>query len=227
MKLLEVKGVHKHYEGPGSLRRVSVLKGVDFTIETGMTVAVLGPSGSGKSTLLNILGGLDRPSLGSVAVKGRDLSGLSDKNLAALRNQEIGFVFQRHLLLPQCTVWENVLIPTLPALRNDAENAARAADLIDRVGLTERTHYCPGELSGGERQRVAVVRALINRPSLLLADEPTGSLDQASSLNLVKLLLDMNRESGTALILVTHSLEAAGQMQERFFLRGGRLEADR
>lgn len=196
------------------------------------SVAIVGPSGSGKSTLLQIIGTLDRPTSGEVTLSGQDLNCLDDNQLAAVRNRQIGFVFQLHYLLPQCTVLENVLVPTLvfdasgksPA----SENAyARATRLLTRVGLGHRLLHRPGQLSGGERQRVAVVRALINRPQLVLADEPTGSLDHASSQQLAQLLTDLNREENAALIVVTHAVDLARRMAKVFELKDGRLAVAR
>jgi ABC-type lipoprotein export system ATPase subunit len=191
-------------------------------VEAGETVAVLGPSGSGKSTLLHIMGAMDVPTTGSVRFEGRDLGGLSEDERAALRNRRIGFVFQSHHLLPQLTVRENVLVPAIVGGVTD-EVEARAERLIERVGLAERADHRPGALSGGERQRVAVVRALVNAPALLLADEPTGSLDRATADDLSTLLTDLNREEGTALVVVTHSEALAGRMGRGYVLRDGLL----
>ena len=185
-------------------------------------------SGSGKSTLLNIIGTLDRPSSGEVLLDGQDLRRLNDVELASVRNRQIGFVFQAHHLLPQCNVLENVLLPTLatrdPAVRSGASE--RAKRLLERVGLDGRIAHRPGQLSGGERQRVAVVRALINQPKLLLADEPTGALDRASAGNLSDLLVALNREEGVTLIVVTHALDLAKRMGRVLELRDGRLVAE-
>jgi ABC-type lipoprotein export system ATPase subunit len=188
-------------------------------------MAVVGPSGSGKSTLLNIIGTLDQPNQGQVLLSGEDVSHLDEATLAAVRNRRIGFVFQAHHLLPHCTVLENVLVPTLP-IKDAAERRAaepRALKLLDRVGLAGRLAHRPGQLSGGERQRVAVVRALINEPMLLLADEPTGALDRSAAQHLGQLLVELNREQGVTLILVTHALELAARMEKMFELRDGRL----
>ena len=185
---------------------------------------MVGPSGSGKSTLLNVIGALDRPTSGSVRLEGRALSGLSDDELADLRARRVGFVFQLHHLLPQCTLLENVLAPTLvapPADRSAAPDRARA--LLARVGLASRLSHRPGQLSGGERQRAAVVRALINRPALLLADEPTGSLDHHGAEDLADLLVELNAEQQTALLLVTHSAPLAARMARTYQLRDGGL----
>lgn len=224
--LLELKHVEKSYPGPDPTSPVSVLRGVSLQMQAGESVAVTGPSGSGKSTLLNIVAALDRPSGGEVLLAGRPLANLPDRELAAIRNRDIGLVFQLHHLLPQCSVLENVLLPTLPRGRSvDAGQAARRArELLDRVGLGPRAHHRPGQLSGGESQRVAVVRALINEPSLLLADEPTGSLDHATASRLTQLLAELNAERGVALLMVTHSPELAARMGRQFALRDGVLQ---
>jgi ABC-type lipoprotein export system ATPase subunit len=226
--LLKLSNVSKRYESPDGAAPVEVLRSVTLEIQRGESVAIVGPSGSGKSTLLNIIGTLDRASGGEVFLDGRDLSRLNEVELAAVRNREIGFVFQSHHLLPQCTVLENVLVPTLatndPAVRTGA--AERAGKLLQRVGLGDRTSHRPGQLSGGERQRVAVVRSLINQPKLLLADEPTGALDRATAQNLAQLLVDLNRDLQVTLIVVTHAPDLAGKMQRLLELRDGRLVAD-
>lgn len=223
--LLSLRGVTKNYESSGQTAGLPVLKGITLDIAGGESLAIIGPSGSGKSTLLNIIGGLDHPSGGSVTLDGEALTGLDEIRLAELRNRRIGFIFQGHHLLPQCSVLENVLVPTIPlkdsALRNGAE--ARARKLLDRVGLGSRLDHKPGQLSGGERQRVAVVRALINEPKLLLADEPTGALDRASAETLGQLLVDLNREQSVTLIVVTHALDLARRMKKVFELRDGLL----
>ena len=212
--LLELTDISKRYALPDGTDAPDVLKGVNLQVESGESVAIIGPSGSGKSTLLNIIGALDRPTSGRVLLDGRDLSQLDDEELAAIRNRQIGFVFQLHHLLPQYTVLENVLLPTLASASRSAQNnaEARAKRLLDRVGIGDRQSYRPGRLSGGERQRAVVVRALINDPKLLLADEPTGSLDRASADNLTQLLIELNREENVTLILVTHSPELAERM---------------
>lgn len=223
--LLELTGVAKTYDAGEIGAPTEVLRGVDLRLDAGETLAVVGASGCGKSTLLNIIGTLDRPSRGQVRLAGEDLSGLDDEALAALRNRRLGFIFQLHHLLPQCTVLENVLVPTLAGFAADRRESAeeRARRLLGRVGLAERLGHRPGQLSGGERQRVAVVRALINEPQLLLADEPTGALDRASAQRLADLLVELNREEAVSLIVVTHSLELANRMQRVLELRDGRL----
>ncbi|MCX6995988.1 MAG: ABC transporter ATP-binding protein [Kiritimatiellaeota bacterium] len=227
--LLELSHVKKSYAAPDGVTVVGVLKDINLQLAAGEAVAVSGPSGSGKSTLLNIMGALDRPTQGQVRLDGRDLQGLNETELAAVRSRRIGFVFQAHHLLPQCTILENVLLPTLtaPAELHTPAARQRAARLLERVGLMDRLTHRPGQLSGGEGQRVAVVRALINQPGLLLADEPTGSLDRASAENLGRLLLDLNREEGVALVLVTHALELARRLPRRFELKDGELQKDR
>lgn len=223
--LLELAGVTKNYEASADAPATPVLKGVDLRLEPGEAVAIVGPSGSGKSTLLNIIGTLDRPDSGRVLLDGRDLTALDETQLAAVRSHEIGLIFQMHHLLPQCTVLENVLIPTLAngAGKRGEAPTTRATRLLKRVGLAERMTHRPGQLSGGERQRVAVVRALINAPKLLLADEPTGALDRASADNLANLLVELNREEGVALLVITHAVSLAERMGRVLELRDGVL----
>ena len=204
---------------------VSVLWGVSVSVAEGESVAVTGPSGSGKSTLLNIIGTLDQATSGKVTVAGEEVSGMDELALANFRNRRLGFVFQSHHLLPQCTVLENVLVPSLASgdLEFRKRAAHRAQELLKRVGLAHRAGHQPAQLSGGECQRAAVVRALINQPQLLLADEPTGALDRSSAEVLSDLLLKLNREDGVTLIVVTHSSALAGRMQRRLELRDGKL----
>ena len=219
--LLMLSNVGKTYVS-GSGSSLEVLKDVNFQMNAGQSAAIVGPSGSGKSTLLNIIGTLDFPSSGRVIFDSLDLSILNEKKQAELRNRKIGFVFQLHHLLPQCTALENVLIPVL--VNNDQINAdTRARNLLEEVGLSERLDYRPGQLSGGERQRVAVVRAMINNPKLLLADEPTGSLDHAGADKLTEMLVKSNRKHGLTLIVVTHSLALAERMDLMFELSNGLL----
>jgi ABC-type lipoprotein export system ATPase subunit len=223
--ILTLTGVTKRYESLNQAAPVEVLRGITLDIAGGESVAIVGPSGSGKSTLLNIIGTLDRPTSGQIKLDGNDLSQLNDVQLAAVRNRQIGFIFQSHYLLPQCTVLENVLVPTLAASDSKLQYGAeeRARKLLQRVGLGERLAHRPGQLSGGERQRVAVVRALINQPKLLLADEPTGSLDRASAQELGGLLVDLNREQSVTLIVVTHALDLAKRMRRALELCDGKL----
>jgi lipoprotein-releasing system ATP-binding protein len=206
---------------------IPVLRDVDLEVAAGQSLAITGPSGSGKSTLLNLMGTLDRPTAGRLFLEGRETAGRSERELCALRNRLIGFVFQFHHLLPQFTVLENVLIPAAIVRPRDPLVPDRARRLLARVGLERRLTHRPGELSGGERQRVAVVRALINRPGLLLADEPSGSLDRVGSENLAELLAELHREEKLTLIIVTHSELLARHMERIFVLRDGRLEAAR
>lgn len=225
--LLDLKGVKKSFAATAEAPPTEVLRSVDLCVDVAEAVAIVGASGSGKSTLLNIIGTLDRATEGRVLLGGRDLSTLNDEQLAAVRNLEIGFVFQLHHLLPQCTVLENVLVPTLaggtPKRREAAETRGRR--LLERVGLSHRLTHRPGQLSGGERQRVAVVRALINEPKLLLADEPTGALDRAAADNLAQLLVDLNREEGVSLIVATHAPSLAERMGRVLVMQDGRLAA--
>jgi ABC-type lipoprotein export system ATPase subunit len=224
--LLALTNLVKRYEGSEGREPVYVLNNTNLQAGKGDTVAIVGPSGSGKSTLLNIIGTLDQPTSGEVLLQGRNLIGLTEIELAELRNRQIGFIFQSHHLLPQCTVAENVLVPTLASRNTPRKEPAekRARRLLERVGLGARLTHRPGQLSGGERQRVAVVRALINEPKLLLADEPTGALDHDSAENLGQLLVDLNREEGVTLIVVTHSLDLARRMQRVLELKNGKLE---
>jgi ABC-type lipoprotein export system ATPase subunit len=225
--LLNLAGVTKRYDAPGKPAGLTVLAEVSLEVTPGESLAIVGPSGSGKSTLLHIMGTLDRPTSGSVALNEQDLGGLDEARLAEVRNRQIGFVFQLHYLLPQCTVLENVLVPTLACAEAARHNGAgeRAERLLKRVGLGDRLSHRPSALSGGESQRVAVVRALINQPQLLLADEPTGSLDQASARELGLLLLELNREEGVTLVVVTHAQELAQRMGRMLALKEGRLVA--
>ncbi len=234
--LLALRNVTKHYAASGATTGVPVLAGVSLEIARGESLAIVGPSGSGKSTLLQIIGTLDRATSGEVLLDGKNLAALDDLQLAEVRNQQIGFVFQSHYLLPQCTVLENVLVPTLAGAKSEVRiqksekdretSVARAERLLKRVGLSERLHHRPGQLSGGERQRAAVVRALINHPQLLLADEPTGALDQASATTLGQLLVELNKEEGVTLIVVTHAMELAQRMGKVLRLEAGNLVED-
>lgn len=219
---LKLEAVSKRYDGVAS----PILNGVNLVVEGGASLAITGPSGCGKSTLLNIMGGLDRPTGGTVSVGPRQLGTLSEGELAAYRNASVGFVFQHHHLLPQLSALENVLIPTLAHANADHRRSApdQARALLKRVGLGERLGHRPARLSGGERQRVALVRALINDPVLLLADEPTGSLDPAAFEEVAILLDELHRERNVTLIVVTHSDELARRMQRVLPLRAGQLQ---
>ena len=223
--MVELIEVTKDYGEAGQATGLHVLKGISLNIDKGQSLVIVGPSGCGKSTLLNIMGGLDHPTSGRVLFDGRDLSKVGDHELAKMRNRDIGFVFQLHHLLPQCTVLENVLIPTLAGREGLATKAvrARAETLLDRVGLKDRMSHRPGELSGGQRQRVAVARALINEPKLLLADEPTGSLDEATSDGITELLVQLNRDEGVTLVVVTHSQKLASRLGRVTELDGGQV----
>ncbi|MHC4883504.1 MAG: ABC transporter ATP-binding protein [Planctomycetota bacterium] len=222
MPLLQLEAVSKTYDV--GLEPLTVLRDVDLTVQAGESLAVVGPSGSGKSTLLNLAAGLDKPTAGRVLLDGEDLSERSDQALSELRLHRMGFIFQQHHLLPQCTALENVLLPTLP-LGTPKEARVRAQELLEAVGLTARMDHQPGQLSGGECSRVAVARALINEPALLYADEPTGSLDKEKSAAMTDLLLDLNQRYQTALIVVTHSEAVAEAMGRRVSLEAGRVAA--
>ena len=223
--MLELVHVTKKYPSPVETGNVCVLSDISLKVNKGQSLVIVGPSGCGKSTLLNIIGALDRPTEGQVIFNGKNLAELDDNKLAGIRNREIGFVFQLHHLLPQCTVLENVLIPTLAdkSQFSKEEVHKRAVGLLERVGLKDFLQYRPGELSGGQRQSVAVVRALINKPKLLLADEPTGSLDKAASQNVAQVLVDLNRSEKVTLIVVTHSIELAESIGNVMELNDGLL----
>jgi lipoprotein-releasing system ATP-binding protein len=219
--LLELKNISKTYPSPGGLHKTTVLSDINLSVSSGDSLAITGPSGSGKSTLLNLIGTLDRPTSGTILFNNQDITKLDEKQTAEFRNQKIGFVFQQHYLLPQCTVLENVLLPTLVSQKSGQDTIAR--DLLDRVGLSEHLSHLPSQLSGGEQQRVAVVRSLINQPDIILADEPTGSLDQNNSEKLGDLLNKLNNENKVTLIIVTHSLTLAAKMKKTYSLIGGQL----
>jgi lipoprotein-releasing system ATP-binding protein len=214
--LLEVKNLSKEYRTPrGAL---PILEDVNLTLSRGEAIAVMGPSGSGKSTLLYVLGALDSPTAGTVTLDGRNPFELNERDLAAFRNKEVGFIFQDHCLLPQCSVLENVLAPTLVAGAGGGDAIARARAMLDQVGLTDRLEHLPGELSGGEKQRAALARALIREPSLLLCDEPTGNLDRDSAERVATLLTELHRRQETILVVVTHSPELAAHLPARYEL---------
>jgi lipoprotein-releasing system ATP-binding protein len=219
--MLQLKNISKSYPSGTTFRRV--LDNLTLEVKKGETIAIVGPSGSGKTTLLNIIGTLDKADSGEMFFERTDLMKMDSNEFPAFRNRKIGMVFQLHHLLPQCTLWENVLIPILPLKFKTDDAEKRAEVLLIRTGIWEQRFQKPSELSGGEYQRAAVVRALINQPSLILADEPTGALDHENALMLTDLLLELNREQGTALIVVTHSMELASKMDKIYKLVDGKL----
>ena len=225
--MLEVTSVTKQYPTPKG--PLTVVSDVTFTLGPGEAAAITGPSGSGKSSLLYILGALEPPTSGTVRLEGQDPFALAPAALAEFRNACVGFVFQDHCLLPQCSVLENVLVPTLVAPRGRAggapdDDVAHATRLLDEVGLSDRLDHRPGALSGGERQRVAVARALVRQPRLVLCDEPTGNLDQASADTVAALLVDLHRSLRNILVVVTHNARLAGMFPTQFAIANGRLE---
>jgi lipoprotein-releasing system ATP-binding protein len=222
MSRLLVDDITKEF--PTRAEPLVVLRGASLELEAGQNVAIIGPSGSGKSTMLNIIGALEPPTSGRVTVDGEDPSDLDHRQLAAFRNRKIGFVFQDHYLLPQCSVLENVLVPTVAAGRVASDTVARALELLDRVGLADRLDHRPAELSGGERQRVALARALVNRPVLLLADEPTGNLDRSTADRIADLVLGLQKQEQMMLVVVTHSQRLAEKMTRQLELEDGTLK---
>ncbi len=216
--MIELRGVSKTVESGG--RPLTILHSLDLSSPSGRFMAVVGPSGSGKSTLLGLLAGLDAPSTGEILVDGTDITRLSEDDLARLRGEKIGFVFQFFHLVPSLTAFENILVPMEIAKRRDA--VARARQLLEEVGLSDRGHHYPSQLSGGEQQRVAIARALANDPPIVLADEPTGNLDSTTGRHIMQLLLDVHRARQTTLVLVTHDAELAALADTRLSLRDGR-----
>lgn len=220
--ILDIKNLGKKYQSAG--RTLTVLHDVSFVLKKGSTAAIVGPSGSGKTTLLGLCAGLDQATTGSVELNGINLNNLSQNKLAQVRNRYVGFIFQNFQLLPALTALENVMVPL--ELRGERNIKARAIELLDKVGLADRGHHYPAQLSGGEQQRVALARAFSNRPEILFADEPTGNLDDDTSVKVVKLLFDLNREAGTTLLLVTHNSELAAKTQRIIRIKGGTLVSD-
>jgi lipoprotein-releasing system ATP-binding protein len=219
--VIRCQGLGKVYD-EGRLD-VTVLSEINLTVQAGETLAIVGASGSGKSTLLHLLGGLDRPSHGQVEVLGRDLSAMSEKELGAWRNAKLGFVYQFHHLLQEFTALENVMMPLLIRRMPKAEASEQAADILSRVGLSQRLQHKPGELSGGERQRAAIARALVTRPACLLADEPTGNLDHQTASVIFDLMLELNQSLATSLLIVTHDPELAARTGQQWRLANGQL----
>ncbi|MVZ64772.1 ATP-binding cassette domain-containing protein [Sphingobacterium sp. DK4209] len=218
--ILELQHVFKNYSLEG--RDIPVLKDINFQIAEGATVAIVGPSGSGKSTLLGLCAGLDQASTGSIKLNGIELSGLSEDKLAQIRNQHVGFVFQNFQLLPTLTALENVMVPM--ELRGIRNHQPVAMVLLERVGLADRANHYPSQLSGGEQQRVSLARAFANKPKILFADEPTGNLDAETSLIIEEMLFELNRASGTTLVIVTHDLELAAKTQQIIPIKGGQIQ---
>ena len=220
--ILNLQQVGKIYQSGN--RSLTVLDDVNFSVEAGSTLSIVGPSGSGKTTLLGLCAGLDRASSGLVELHGTKLNGLSEDQLAAVRNKYIGFIFQNFQLMPTLTALENVMVPL--ELRGEKNIKPRALDLLDKVGLADRSHHYPTQLSGGEQQRVSLARAFSNQPRILFADEPTGNLDAETSEKVVKLLFDLNKEAGTTLVVVTHDLDLAAKTQRIIRIKGGKIISD-
>ena len=220
--MLRSRALTRQYRSGGG--EITVLKDISFSLESGGFLAILGPSGSGKTTLLGLLAGLDQPSAGSVYLDGEELGALDEDARARVRGEKIGFVFQAFQLIPTLTAQENIQVPL--ELRGDASAAARARELLDRVGLDGRGHHYPAQLSGGEQQRVALARGFSSRPKVLFADEPTGNLDAATGATIIDLMVELNRDLGTTLVLVTHDLDLAGRAHRIIRLADGRIVAD-
>lgn len=223
--ILKLKNITRSYPSPDKNIEINVLNNISLSMKKGESIAIVGPSGSGKSTLLNIAGALDPEFSGKVFLNDKDMTLMNENELSEVRNKEIGFVFQLHHLLPQCSVIENVLIPSLPFPRENSDEVYEyGVQMLARVGLQEHLHHRPGQLSVGEQQRVAVVRALINKPDILLADEPTGSLDNNSAENLINLLVELNKEYNLTLLMVTHAVDPAKKMKKTYSLHNGTLK---
>lgn len=222
--LLQLKNISKGYGEIGTHSFRPVLKELDLEINKGDKIAIIGPSGSGKTTLLNLVGAIDLPDSGEIVFAGKNITSYSKKQLANFRNQHLGFIFQLHHLMPQLNLWENVLLPLLPQGKITKEQKDWAEHLIRKVGIWEQRNQKPSEMSGGECQRTAVVRALINKPELILADEPTGALDEENAGALSELLIQLSEEEKVTLVTVTHSAELAAQMDKKYTLRNGQLK---
>jgi putative ABC transport system ATP-binding protein len=222
-EVIKIQGLHKTYALDGVT--VYALKGVDLTLQRGEYLAIMGPSGSGKSTLMNIIGCLDVPDKGVYFLNGQDVTKMNSDALADIRNRELGFVFQNFNLLARTTALENVETPLIYAGVNKQERRRRALEMLQRLGLGERIYHLPNQLSGGQQQRVAIARALVTRPSLLLADEPTGNMDTTTSMDLLALLAKLNQEDGLTIALITHEADVAAKAQRILTLRDGRLES--
>ncbi|HBY68003.1 MAG TPA: ABC transporter [Flavobacteriaceae bacterium] len=217
-KILKITGLEKTYTSGN--KQLTVLHDITFDVERGQTFSIVGPSGSGKTTLLGLCAGLDAPNAGSVILCGQNLKNLDEDQRAQLRNEEVGFIFQNFQLLPTLTALENVSVPL--ELQGAKDAIQKSKDLLEKVGLADRVHHYPSQLSGGEQQRVALARAFVNKPSILFADEPTGNLDAETGEKVIQLLLDLNKENGTTLVIVTHDLELANRTQQILTLKGGK-----
>ena len=217
-KILKITGLEKTYTSGN--KQLTVLHDITFDVERGQTFSIVGPSGSGKTTLLGLCAGLDAPNAGSIILCGQNLKNLDEDQRAQLRNEEVGFIFQNFQLLPTLTALENVSVPL--ELQGAKDAIQKSKDLLEKVGLADRVHHYPSQLSGGEQQRVALARAFANKPSILFADEPTGNLDTETGEKVIQLLLDLNKENGTTLVIVTHDLELANRTQQILTLKGGK-----
>lgn len=218
-KILKISGLEKHYTS--GQKQLTVLKDISFDVERGQTFSIVGPSGSGKTTLLGLCAGLDRPDAGQVELCGFNLESLNEDERAALRNREVGFIFQNFQLLPTLTALENVSVPL--ELQGDKDALKKSRELLEKVGLGDRVHHYPSQLSGGEQQRVALARAFANTPSILFADEPTGNLDEETGEKVIQLLFDLNKEAGTTLVIISHDLDLANRTQQILRLKGGKI----
>lgn len=218
-KILKITGLEKTYTSGN--KELTVLHDISFAVEQGQTFSIVGPSGSGKTTLLGLCAGLDYPNAGTVELCGQDLNALNEDQRAQLRNKEVGFIFQNFQLLPTLTALENVSVPL--ELQGAKDATTKSMALLEKVGLTDRVHHYPSQLSGGEQQRVALARAFANAPSILFADEPTGNLDDETGEKVIQLLLELNKENGTTLVIITHDLELANRTQQILKLKGGKI----